>query len=171
MSANGSPLGALTDQIERAISAGLYYLAIVVALALPDICAALESPNGEATRQRYKVWCDAWFLPKYHFLTSQDLYSMRCGVLHQGRLGHPNMQYARVLFTLPNADNNVAHHNIIYGALNLDVETFCHDMNSAVDQWYSAKQSDPSVQANLPRLVQFYPQGLDPYIGGLPLIS
>ncbi len=161
----------ITDEIERALSSKLYYLAVVVALGLPDVCAALESADGTTSGRQYQAWCDAWFLPSYPPLTSQDLYSMRCGVVHQGRLGHPKMQYARVLFTLPDASGNVYHRNVINDALNLDVVTFCRDMIRAAERWYAAKQGDPSVVANMPRLVQFHARGLPPYMVGMPLIA
>jgi hypothetical protein len=47
------------DQIEAATQTDhLYYLALAGALAVPDICGALEAPDGEATGQRYKAWFD-----------------------------------------------------------------------------------------------------------------
>ena len=164
-------MDTITDEIERAITAQLYYLGVFFALSLPDVCAALESADGTTSGRKYQAWCDAWFLPSYPVLTSQDLYSMRCGMVHQGRLGHPNMQYARVLFTVPNVARNVFHCNILNDALNLDATVFCRDMIQAVNQWYAAKQDEPSVVANMPRLIQFYPQGLAPYMVGMPLIA
>lgn len=164
-------MNVLTEEIDRALSAELYYLALVLTLSLPDVCAALESADGQTNALKYKAWCDTWVSPAYPQMTSVDLYSMRCGVVHQGRLGHPKMQYARVLFTLPNAHNNVFHQNIINDALNLDAVIFCRDMAGAVARWYAAKQNDPNVTANLPRLVQFHEHGLAPYMVGMPLIA
>jgi len=86
-------------------------------------------------------------------------------------LTYPNPPYARVLFTLPNAHNNVFHQNIINDALNLDAVIFCRDMAGAVARWYAAKQNDPNVTANLPRLVRFHEHGLAPYMVGMPLIA
>jgi len=39
----------LIRQIRAASAAGLYYLALFAALAIPDICSALETENGKAT--------------------------------------------------------------------------------------------------------------------------
>lgn len=174
----------ITREIERGLNAGLYYLALICALSLPDICAALESPDGETTGQRYKEWYTAWLAPQYPELTAKDVYSLRCGVLHQGRIGTPKCQYERILFSLPNAHHNTAHRNMMskretlpngnavdHVVLNLDLKTFCQDMITAVSRWYAAKQTDPNVQNNLPRLVQYYERGLAPFIVGLPLIS
>jgi len=148
---------AITKEVENAIAAGLYYLAIVTALSLPDVCSALESHDGETNRAMYNVWYDNWMAARYPEITSLDLYSLRCGVLHQGRLGHSRMQYGRVLFTLH--------------ALNLDAVRFCRDMIECVSTWYAAKQNDPNVQANLSRLVQFRANGMAHYMVGVPLIG
>lgn len=161
----------ITDEIEGALSSGLYYLAVVVTLGLPDVCAALESADGTTSGGKYQAWCDAWFIPSYPELTSRDLYGIRCGVVHQGRLGHPTMQYARVLFTVPNENANVFHQNVMNDALNLDAVTFCRDMIRAVKRWYAAKQGEPSIVANIPRLVRFHARGLPPYMIGMPLIA
>ena len=142
---------AITKEVENAIAAGLYYLAIVTALSLPDVCSALESHDGKTSPTKYKVWYDAW--------------------MAQGRLGHSRMQYGRVLFTVPNEQRNIFHRNVINDALNLDAVQFCRDMIECVSTWCTAKQNDPNVQANLPRLVQFRANGMAPYIVGVPLIG
>ena len=41
----------LLREIEHALDAGLFYLALALSLSLPDICAALDSPNGESSGQ------------------------------------------------------------------------------------------------------------------------
>ncbi len=43
------------DQIRAANQANLFYVALMSALALPDICGALESPDGRATAQRRRA--------------------------------------------------------------------------------------------------------------------
>ena len=43
-------------QIRLASTHGLYYLALLGALSLPDICGALASDNGKATGPKYKDW-------------------------------------------------------------------------------------------------------------------
>jgi hypothetical protein len=158
-------------EIEAALNAGFYYLAIAIALSLPDVCSALESPDGTTSGTQYKAWYDVWLAPTYPMITAVDLYSLRCGIVHQGRFGHNKMQYSRILFTVPNPQGNVFHRNIINDALNLDACMFCRDILRSVSSWYAAKRNEPTVQANLPRLLRFYPQGLAPYMVGMPLIA
>jgi len=91
-------------EIERALNVGgLYYLAVSMALTLPDVCAAVESPDGKTSPKKYKAWYDKNLANRYVSITAEDCYSLRCGVSHQGRLGHPNFQYERILFTIPNS--------------------------------------------------------------------
>jgi hypothetical protein len=158
-------------EIDRALDAGLYYLAIAMALTVPDVCAALESPDGETSGPKYKAWYNANLASRYPNITDADCWSLRCGVLHQGRCGHPNMQYGRILFTIPNRQNNVFHNNIINDALNLDAVLFCRDVVTCARLWFDAKWNEPVVQNNLPNLVQLRPQGLAPYMVGTPLIA
>lgn len=161
----------ILKEIERALDAKLYYCAIAMSLAIPDICAALESANGDSNGEKYKAWYRANLAKCYPNITDQDCWKLRCGVLHQGRFGHKQMQYGRVLFTVPNAQNNVFHNNIINDALNLDAIIFCKDVIQATRTWFNAKSNDPTVSQNLPNLVQFRPQGLAPYMVGMPLIA
>jgi len=159
----------ITREIEHALDAGLYYLALVSTLTLPDICSALEAPDGETSGPLYKKWCGTWlesypfgpedFSYSYPKGIGEDLYYLRCGVVHQGRLGHHKSQYSRVLFTVPNTAQITLHLGEINDALNLDIMSFCHDMINATLRWYTAQQDNAHVKVNLPRLVQ-YREGL-----------
>jgi hypothetical protein len=75
--------------IRQALSNNLYYAAIMLSLGMPDVCAALESDNGVTTQQEYKRRFREWFQPEYPSLTEDDIYSLRCGVFHRGRLNDP----------------------------------------------------------------------------------
>jgi hypothetical protein len=62
-------------------------------LMLPDVCGALESKEGKASRERYKAWFDAWVGKKYPpgTLNLDEMYYLLCGVAHQGKFEHPAM--------------------------------------------------------------------------------
>jgi hypothetical protein len=83
----GSPLYSLLNEINKAAAGGLPFLAVAMTVALPDICVSLASPDGRSTRQQYKDWCRDNLGPEFDFVTGDDLWSMRCGVLHNGRFG------------------------------------------------------------------------------------
>ncbi len=160
-----------TNEILRAFTLGNYYLALLGSFQIPEICSSLQSVEGTTSKQRYKDWSEEWFLSRYNLITSTDLYSMRCGVVHQGKFGHENMQYERVLFTLPTVQRIVLHNNVINDALNLDASIFCNDMVDASLRWWTERKHDFNVQANLSRLISIYPDGMPPYIVGVALIS
>ena len=46
---------ALVDQVEHSLASGQYFVSLFTALALPDIAAALDAPDGLATRKRYAM--------------------------------------------------------------------------------------------------------------------
>jgi hypothetical protein len=143
----------------------------VLTLTLPDVCAALESADGRSTPDRYKAWFDAWLGKKYgRHLSANDMYSLRCGVAHQGKFEHPALQYERIFFTL-RPGGTFFHVNVFQNALNLDLVFFCKDVIDSVDEWFAQKQADPNVQTNLAHLVQFHPNGLLPYLKDVPAVG
>jgi hypothetical protein len=62
----------ILQEIDKALNAGLCYLAIAMALTVPDICAALESPNGETNGPKYKAWYNANLANRYPRITDAD---------------------------------------------------------------------------------------------------
>ena len=117
------PLDTVLQDIQRALDAGSY-LALVVALTLPGICAALEDPSGRYISGRdsmaYRDWYNAHLRPMYRDLTDVDCYSLRCGTVHQGKFGDPaRMQYTKVLFSIPNPQQNVFHNIVVNDVLML----------------------------------------------------
>jgi hypothetical protein len=164
----GHELETILREIERAASpyVQLYYLAITASLTLPEICAALESPTGHnpQPKQAYVTWYNANLASVYPNITDDDCYSLRCGLLHQGRFGRPGMQYDRIIFTLVGTRTLFSGHNTIArwpdaSYLLLDAEMFCRDFVGAARKWFGAKRNDPVVQSKVPRLVQFYAAG------------
>jgi hypothetical protein len=160
-----NPVEEILKEIEKALAANLHYLAIVMAVTLPDICAALESADGRSDTQRYKNWYDANMANYFGALTGDDLWSLRCGVVHQGRFGLAGAQYARVVFALPGSATFL---NCIFNdAYFYSAEEFCRTAISAVREWITKKGEDPIVKANLPNLVRYHPNGLAPYAVGI----
>lgn len=158
----------LMNEIRAAIQGQAWLLALAGTLALPDMCAALESKDGKTDRHLYKAWVDRWLGDKYSTLESKDLYQMRCSFLHQGKAS--SKAYERIVFTGVTRDV-VMHNNVIDGALNLDLPTFCEDIFAAVHQWQAAMTENTNYQTNIQKLVRWHPAGLAPYIVGIPVLS
>jgi hypothetical protein len=167
----GSPLYPLLEEINTAAKSGLCFLAVSMAVALPDICVSLTSENGNTTGKKYRAWCDE-NLPKdkFSFVTSGDLWQMRCKALHNGRFGDIDHNVARVIFALPNSNLTIANCQLgdayVYGAVD-----FCKEFTQAVYKWFEANKNDDIIQSNLPRLIQYRPNGLSPYVVGVAVLA
>lgn len=162
----------IIQQVRAANGAGMYYVSLFSALALPDICAALESPNGEASKAKFIAWFDAHVAPRYNgFLDGESCYYFRCSMLHQGSTHHPRGRYSRIIFLEPGNSGMVFHNNIMNDALNIDVRIFCEDICAAVECWWPTASTQPAFQANIARFVTRHPNGLAPYIVGVPVIG
>jgi len=175
-------MNTILEEINRALDFGLFYLAIVSALTVPDICAALESEKGKATERGYREWCKRWFLDSSYrrHLTDLDLWRLRSGIIHQGRMGHPGMEFARVIFSLPTGfivDLNWLKdpqypNDPKKRCLNLDTRRFVRTMIKAAINWSTANQNNALVQEHLKNLVQYRAYGLLPWLDQkIPVVS
>jgi hypothetical protein len=166
----------LLGQVRKATVDGSYYLALFVALTLPDICGAMESSDGIATRDKYVDWFDRYVTPAYSvsgraFLNGETCYSYRCSVLHQGRAQHPNLGYSRIIFVEPGATTHVFHNNILNDVLNIDVSIFCGDIVRGAASWLEDVEGSQDYRKHYSLFMQRYEAGLPPYIVGVPVIG
>jgi len=127
-----------------------------MAVALPDVCVSLISDDGRSDGERYKKWCeDNLKGDGFSYVTPDDLYSMRCGVLHNGRFGDLKHSVKRVVFVPPNLaqiqfTNCKADDVYLYS-----VVTFCENITKAAYQWYESNRHEATVTANSTRLMQY----------------
>jgi hypothetical protein len=169
---NGSPLYPLLNQINSAAANGLHLLAVGMAVALPDICVSLANADGRSDGQRYKDWCGANLAGAgFSYVTGDDLWSMRCGVLHNGRYGDLKHNVARVIFAIPTPANNTFTDCKFGDAYFYSVVEFCKNLCDAAFAWFEANKGNPTVITNSARLMQYYPNGLAPYVVGTPVIA
>jgi hypothetical protein len=169
MTVTRSPLHPLLDEINKAAAGGLPFLALTMTVCLPDICASLSAPNGGTTGDAYKRWCEQNLGDEFSYLTPEDLYSMRCGILHNGRFGGMKHNVARVIFFLP---GNVSLTNgVIDDAYLYSVVDFCRNFTDSVAVWLENNKSDKTIQDNLQKLMQYRIGGLLPYISGITVLA
>jgi hypothetical protein len=182
-------------EIDRALNANLYYAALAIALSVPDVCASLEfdpSQPSWSTQAKYEAWFNSHLSNSFKNLTASDCYRLRGGVLHQGHFRHPKATYDRIIFSLPNSSFH-AHDIIVTIApdvkiggltrgeitgrdktgtiLYLDIVKFCRQIVEAAQLWAIANKDDQNVRANFENLVRSRPEGLPPFIVGVPLIA
>ena len=188
------PMDPIFDEIRAAMDSGLYYLAIAVALSVPDVCASLEldpdpaliKKNRQFSGNRYAAWFSKYMQRHYSNLTGEDCYRLRCGVLHAGKMGRPDDQYDRVMFEVPSEHSNNNHETLMEGnvldgtpqphqrVLILLAVDFCEEVIDAAHAWYRDRSEDAFVQANMHSLVKMHPRGIEPYsvfIGPTPVIG
>lgn len=154
----------LLKQIEAALDANLYYLALFASLALPDICGAIDSPS-DGVGVRYRTWFDKYVAPKYlwngrQFLTGADCYYFRCSLLHQGSAQIPRSNYSRVIFVEPRKDELTLHLNFIGEALNVDLHIFCNDIVRSVREWLDKVETTEQYKTNYDNFMHWHPEGL-----------
>lgn len=160
-------IGELTRDIERALDAELWTVALAASLALPDICGALASDDGEARGSRYREWFEENLSDRYRWLLPEDVYKLRCSMLHQGR--SRAKQYTRIVFTIPGPVT--AHNNLMHDVLNLDIRAFSLDLAAAARAWYVAHFNDTNVARNRQSMMKWHEDGLAPYFTGVPVLT
>jgi hypothetical protein len=165
-----SPLYPLLNEINQAAANGMPFLAVTMTVALPDICCSLASPDGRTTSERYKQWCkDNLSGGEFSFVTPDDLYSMRCGVLHNGRFGDLKHSVGRVIFALPGQPTFV--NGVINDGYFYSVVDFCQNFTNAVYRWMEANKANATIQAAIPRLMQYRVGGFLPYVRGFTVLA
>lgn len=163
----------LINQIRKGLDNDMYYLSLYVSLTLPDICGAIESNNGEASGEKYKKWFNEYVGNNYiNFFDGDDCYYFRCSLLHQGSSQHGKSKYERVIFIEPTKLNgNVFHMNILEDVINIDVRIFCEDIINGVEVWLAKNENLDNFKKNNNKYMKRHPNGLAPYIVGIPVIS
>lgn len=161
----------LSNAVRQAVGQRNWYGALSVALTLPDICARIEEPP--TNRSRYVDWCDRYLTPRYThfvggqshtFLTGTDCYALRCAVLHEGRDDIASQRARKALekftFIEPPSSGSI-HMNQINQHLQLQVDLFCLDICSSVEQWLGdlAKKPDEAFGARLSELMKIQSVG------------
>ncbi|MCP9625478.1 hypothetical protein NML43_00110 [Rhodopseudomonas palustris] len=178
-----NPVEALLQEIEKALDAQLYYLGLLLTLTLPSICAALEAPGGRPQgrdRDVYKTWYQANIFDLIGGLSADEAWELRCTVVHQSHaLASKKRGYDRIIFTMRSGPLTVDS-MILEGmrerdetarALTFDVAAFCERWIGQARLWIERSKSNHAVQSNLPNLLQVRPDGLSPFIVGIPIIA
>ena len=162
-------------ETESALRMGLYNIALQSTLAIPDICAALNSENGETNGKKYIAWfnenvpqlCD-------DYLDGEVVYILRCSLLHQGKFTHPKQKYDRIIFQPPNKNGNNFHKITVKmsneNVLLLNLTKFCDDILLSAKIWSFRNQDSENYKNNSINLIQTNNNGYNNIIMGLPMI-
>ena len=149
-------LRLLADQMRAAGAGGQYFAALLIALTLPDMCGALASENGRASRSKYR----AWLVANLHVSDdhAQSIYDFRCSPLHQGS-AHPQSGRGSVTAFIEPTPSSPQLHNLTTDVNGervgwMSVPMFVEDIAVAVDRWFARYGDTSTVQRNLGRFVK-----------------
>ncbi len=156
----------LINSVNKSLDNGNYISALYLSLTLPDICARIESIDNKTSKKKYIEWFNAYLSQQYKhrigsenkehvFLTGDDLYALRCAVLHEGRLDISEQSAKKIhdkfLFTIGHP-----HLRQINSVLQLDVSSFCKEICKGVSEWLRVFQDDPRIKNKLNDLLSIF---------------
>ena len=182
----------LVDQMIAAVRSDTYFLALFAALCVPDICGALSSSNGEASKKKFTDWYQKWYAPlrtignpysgPFSFkadpqhrpaLDASECYDFRCGMLHQGRTQNRRLKEKgrKIVFVEPGAANAGMHDVQIGGIVCIDLVPFCYAMHFAYQNWLQSSRGERNVTKNLSYSLKRYSRGYPRVALGVPVIG
>jgi hypothetical protein len=157
------------SQIRAASAAGLYYLALFGALAIPDIFGALGSENGKASGSKYKSWVEENIPAQAE--QAAELYGLRCSLMHQGR-AIPHGSHFPIAFMAPgvgqlhNLSTVVGDDRIGW----ISIELLVEEITAGAEEWLRQFGDTQTVQRNMEKFARLRIEGLPPHVQG-PVIS
>jgi len=137
------------EELERCKKGHCYWALLHLLVILPDICAALETDDGEAGNGGpYRKWCKRHFDRNRKF-TPEDRYAVRCMLLHQGRTVTGKGQYESYSF-VPTGDNlHLRTQDFGPGQginVTLVVSRMAEETVQAIRSWFAALQKAENVR-------------------------
>ena len=164
MTAGNSLIHELLVEIEASLRSGLFRMALLASLTVPDMAGALDSEDGRATGDRYAHWFDAHAAPLFRSFGQQNLkgvdcYQYRCTLLHQGRPVGPRSRYPRTLFLLTKQDNVAWCGAFPLGAgetILIDVPVFCRNIVKAAWDWLDEAEETERFRANSAECMELF---------------
>jgi hypothetical protein len=148
------------DAIQHSLRSQNWFGALFLALAMPDICGALEAPSAPVGA-RYKNWFERYLSADYvpELFSGDDCYYLRCAALHQGMSEHPKAQNKQVVFITP-SPGVISHSNFMQSGdgsfvLQLQIDIFCKQVCRGVQQWREDVSNKPDVCARIDELLEF----------------
>jgi hypothetical protein len=162
----------LLAQTRAAMSAGLYLPALMLAVTIPDVCAALSSEDGKTTGPKYQEWLVTH--ANYSLDGARGLYQFRCRLLHEGSVNRGKPRAPRIAFVEPAPRRPQVHDLATQVGEDLvqwlSIPVVVEDLVTRAEAWHQKFGQTNRVQRNKARCVQVYPDGLPGHVSGLPVV-
>jgi hypothetical protein len=161
----------LLRQIRKSVGLGLYFVALLGVLTVPDLCGALGSDDGKATGAKYKRWIRD-NVPK-HSGNADLIYGLRCSLLHQGSaLPHGGTFPVALTVTATGGVHNLSTvqadgSQVGWFHLPFLVEEFV----SAAEAWLATFGETATVIRNTEKFARLRLEGLPPHATGTPVFA
>ena len=146
------------DEIERCLDKQCYWSLVHLLVVLPAICAATETPSGEAGGNEYMNWCRRYFDKDPRF-TAADRYGIRVALVHQGRTTvEERGQCQSYSFAPSGSGEHLTVRDFGAGGKNLiiDVGQLANETKRAMEKWFSDQEDArrPNIARHLPLLAR-----------------
>ena len=152
---------AYFDEIDRCLDAKTYWSLVHLLVVLPAVCAAMETPSGEASGNDYMNWCRRYFDKDPRF-TAADRYGIRVALLHQGRTTVEERGQYRSYSFVPPTGGNVHLTVRDFGPdgknLTVDVARLASETKRAMETWFEDQRNARRVHIG-PNLALLARQG------------
>lgn len=161
----------LINDIQKAMDASAYCIALMGALTLPDICSAMECPDGLSSAERYENWFNIRVARHYPGeLNGKQCYAYWCRMFHPSAARAEERQGAeRHAFVVPGSTeiNTVFRANrVVY----LDLGVFCRQVGDAANSWLKAVKWTEPFETNCARILTIHPMGIPGSVVRWPMI-
>lgn len=106
-------------------------------------------------------------------VSGEMCYAFRNKMLHQGRaIQHSKSPKPRIIFVEPGATTN----RVFFGkfddkALLIDVDIFCRQMIAGARLWLTTAEATENYKRNYSLFARRHPQGIEPFMVGVPVIG
>jgi hypothetical protein len=161
------------EAVRASVATGNWHAALLLALAMPDICSKIEHPASGTSGPRYRDWFDKYLAAvntcnimgrEVVFMTAGDCWALRCSLLHEGTddVGEQRARetVARFRFT------TLGSHRIkVEDVLVLDTACFCEEVCTAVEAWSKDVSTIPDVQRRIAGMVTIEHAAFSPHPG------
>lgn len=160
------------EQLRTTYECEAYYFTLMGTLTLIDICAALNSKDGETAGDKFKEWYET-YVSDYHSnenlnFDSQKCWRFRCKMVHQGRPEHDvESTDVRILFCIDNAQIHKCKSDCDgYYYYYLDIKIFMEDVIKGVKEWYQELGEENHVKENIDMMIKKRNQDPGCLVGG-----
>lgn len=171
----GGQVEEIIDGLRNAVEAKALYEALALALAIPDICARIETPDVGSAARYSRWWNDnaadlyshpGWGDGPYIFLTGNDVYALRCALLHEGQADITEQRARHALERFVFTEDTQQHCNQIDKVLQLSVARFCVDVANAATAWVAKRRKD-GQPAEPEAVIAIFPLGSSFVVNGV----